>query len=66
MRRILGEVLFVDDIILIDWTPSGANARPHVWRQTLESIFKLSRIEIEYLEVQVQCMSYEAGVDMKL
>ncbi|XP_070040439.1 secreted RxLR effector protein 78-like [Nicotiana tomentosiformis] len=54
-RHIQGEVpwcmLFADDIVLIDETCSGVNARLEVWRQTLESKgFKLSRTKTEYLE----------------
>ncbi|XP_059303594.1 uncharacterized protein LOC132055665 [Lycium ferocissimum] len=53
--HIQGEVpwcmLFADDIVLIDESRSGVNARLEVWRQTLESKgFKLSRTKTEYLE----------------
>ncbi|XP_060178058.1 uncharacterized protein LOC132607992 [Lycium barbarum] len=53
--HIQGEVpwcmLFADDIVLIDESQSGVNARLEVWRQTLESKgFKLSRTKTEYLE----------------
>ncbi|XP_060183017.1 uncharacterized protein LOC132612968 [Lycium barbarum] len=51
-RHIQGEVpwcmLFADDIVLIDESRSGVNARLEVWQQTLESKgFKLRRTKTE-------------------
>ncbi|XP_060182744.1 uncharacterized protein LOC132612646 [Lycium barbarum] len=44
-------MLFANDIVLIDESRSGVNARLEVWRQPLESKgFKLSRTKIEYSE----------------
>ncbi|XP_070026270.1 uncharacterized protein [Nicotiana sylvestris] len=44
-------MLFIDDIVLIDETRGGVNAKLEVWRQTLESKgFKLSKSKIKYLE----------------
>ncbi|XP_021746173.1 uncharacterized protein LOC110712057 [Chenopodium quinoa] len=43
-------MLFTNDIILVDETNDGVNAKLEQWRQRLESRgFKLSRIKIEYL-----------------
>ncbi|XP_060210721.1 uncharacterized protein LOC132637683 [Lycium barbarum] len=54
-RHIQGEVtwcmLFADDIVMIDETRRGVNARLEVWRQTLQSkVFRFSRTKTEYLE----------------
>ncbi|KAG5608215.1 hypothetical protein H5410_019496 [Solanum commersonii] len=44
-------MLFADDVVLIDETRNGVNAKLEVWRRTLESKgFRLSRIKTEYLE----------------
>ena len=44
-------MLFTDDIVLIDETRAGANAKLELWRQTLESRdFRLSRAKTEYME----------------
>ena len=41
-------MLFADDIILVDKTRVGVNAKLELWRQTLES--RLSRVKTEYME----------------
>nr|XP_016443519.1 PREDICTED: uncharacterized protein LOC107768872 [Nicotiana tabacum] len=71
LRHIQGEVpwcmLFVDDIVLIDETRSGINARLEVWRKTLESKgFKLSRTKTEYLECKFSDGTHDADVEVKL
>ena len=44
-------MLFVDDIVLIDETARGVNAKLEIWRETLESKgFKISRNKTEYIE----------------
>ena len=44
-------MLFADDIVLVDETRAGVNAKLKLWRQTLESRgFRLSRVKIEYME----------------
>ncbi len=44
-------MLFADDIVLVDETRTGVNAKLEQWRQRLESRgFKLSRSKTEYLE----------------
>ena len=44
-------MLFADDIVLVDKTRAGVNAKLEVWRQTLESRgFRLSRAKTEYME----------------
>jgi hypothetical protein len=44
-------MLFADDIVLIDETRAGVNAKLELWRNTLESKgFKLSRSKTEYME----------------
>ncbi|XP_060211622.1 uncharacterized protein LOC132639158 [Lycium barbarum] len=70
-RRIQGEVpwcmLFADDIVLIDETRSGVNAKLEVWRQTLESKgFKLSRTKTEYMECKFSDVTQESGVEVRL
>ncbi|XP_060182503.1 uncharacterized protein LOC132612201, partial [Lycium barbarum] len=70
-RQIQGEVpwcmLFADDIVLIDESRSGVNAKLEVWRQTLESKgFKLSRTKTEYLECKFSDIVHEADVEVRL
>ncbi|XP_060179517.1 B3 domain-containing protein REM17-like isoform X4 [Lycium barbarum] len=70
-RQIQGEVpwcmLFADDIVLIDETRSGVNAKLEDWRQTLESKgFKLSRTKTEYLECKFSEAPQEAGLEVRL
>jgi len=44
-------MLFADDIVLVDETRAGVNAKLELWSQTLESRgFKLSRSKTEYME----------------
>ena len=44
-------MLFADDIVLVDETRAGVNAKLELWRQTLESRgFRLSRAKTEYME----------------
>ena len=44
-------LLFVDNIVLIDETKSGVNAKLEVWREALESEgFKISRTKTEYIK----------------
>ncbi|XP_070017022.1 uncharacterized protein [Nicotiana sylvestris] len=60
-------MLFADDIVLIDETRSGVNARLKVWRQTLESKgFKLSRTKTKYLEYKFSDGTHDADVEVKL
>ena len=43
-------MLFADDIVLVDETRAGVNAKLELWRQTLESRgFILSRVKTEYM-----------------
>ena len=43
-------MLFADDIVLIDETKSGVNAKLDIWREVLESKgFKISKPKIEYI-----------------
>ncbi|XP_070013810.1 uncharacterized protein [Nicotiana sylvestris] len=70
-RQIQGEMswcmLFADDIVLIDETRSGVNARLEVWRQTLEfKGFKLSRTTTEYLECKFSDKTHDADIEVKL
>ena len=49
--EILWCMLFADDIVLVDETRAGVNAKLELWRQTLESRgFKLSRANTEYMK----------------
>nr|XP_009605301.1 uncharacterized protein LOC104099877 [Nicotiana tomentosiformis] len=71
MRHIQREVtwcmLFTDDIVLIDETCDGVNARLEVWRQTLESKgFKLNRSKTEYLECKFSYGMHGEGVEVKI
>ncbi|XP_070045287.1 uncharacterized protein [Nicotiana tomentosiformis] len=60
-------MLFADDIVLIDETCSGVNARLEVWRQALESKgFKLSRTKTEYLECKFSDGTHDVDVEVKL
>nr|XP_009802177.1 PREDICTED: uncharacterized protein LOC104247782 [Nicotiana sylvestris] len=60
-------MLFADDIVLIDKTRGGINARLEVWRQTLESKgFKLSRSKTEYLECKFSDERQEEEVEVKM
>ena len=44
-------MLFADDIILVDETREGVNAKLESWRETLEGKgFKLSRLKTEYMQ----------------
>ncbi|XP_059311034.1 uncharacterized protein LOC132062494 [Lycium ferocissimum] len=68
--HIQGEVswcmLFADNIVLIDESRSGVNARLEVWRQTLESKgFKLSRTKTEYLECKFSDVSQVEDEDVR-
>ncbi|KAF3659360.1 putative protein FAR-RED IMPAIRED RESPONSE 1-like [Capsicum annuum] len=71
MRHIQGQVpyclLFADDVVLINETRSGVNAKLEVWRQTLESKgFRLSMSKMEYLECKFSEVSHESDVVVKL
>ncbi|XP_060194993.1 uncharacterized protein LOC132624192 [Lycium barbarum] len=56
-----------DDIVLIDESRSGVNARLEVWRQTLESKgFKLSKTKTEYLECKFSDGSQVEDEDVQL
>ena len=49
--EILWCMLFADDIVLIDETRAGVNAKLELWRQTLEPRgFRLSRAKTKYME----------------
>ncbi|KAF3661866.1 hypothetical protein FXO37_12745 [Capsicum annuum] len=70
-RKIAVEVpyclLFTDDVVLIDETRSGVNAKLEVWRQILESKgFRLSRSKMEYLECKFNKAFHESDVVVKL
>ena len=46
-------MLFADDIVLIDETKAGVNAKLELWRNTLESKgFTLSRSKTEYMKCE--------------
>ncbi|KAF3642244.1 hypothetical protein FXO38_21213 [Capsicum annuum] len=54
-------LLFADDVVLIDKTRSGVNAKFEVSRQTLESKrFSLSRYKMKYLECKFNEVSHES------
>ncbi|XP_070041164.1 uncharacterized protein [Nicotiana tomentosiformis] len=56
-----------DDIVLIDKTQGGVNARLEVWRQTLESkYFKLSKTKIKYLECKFSGVAQKLNEDVRL
>ena len=43
-------MLFADDIVLVDETKAGINAKLELWRKTLESRdFRLSRAKTVYI-----------------
>ena len=44
-------ILFADDVVLIDETREGVNAKLELWRGVLESKgFRISRTKTEYME----------------
>ena len=44
-------ILFTDNIVLVDETRAGVNAKLELWGQTLKSRgFRLSRVKTEYME----------------
>ncbi|XP_075074885.1 uncharacterized protein LOC142162432 [Nicotiana tabacum] len=60
-------MLFANDIVLIDETREGVNARLEVWKETLEfKGFKLSRSKTEYLECKRSDGMHEEGVVVKI
>lgn len=59
-------LLFADDVVLINETCSGVNAKLEVWRQTLKSKrFRLSRSKMEYLNCKFSKVSHESDVVVK-
>lgn len=60
-------MLVVDDIILIDETHNGVNAKLEVSRQTLETKgFVLSRTMTEYAECKFSNAIHKLGMEMRL
>ncbi|XP_055808172.1 uncharacterized protein LOC129876703 [Solanum dulcamara] len=60
-------MLFADDIVLIDETRRGVNAKLEDWRHTLESKgFKLSRTKTKYLECKFSETPQEVDVEVRL
>ncbi|XP_070013255.1 uncharacterized protein [Nicotiana sylvestris] len=60
-------MLFANDIVLIDETREGVNARLEVWKETLEfKGFKLSRSKTKYLECKRSDGMHEEGVVVKI
>ena len=58
-------MLFADDIVLIDETQEGVNAKLNLWREVLESKgLRLSRSKTEYMECKFSANwgSNELGV----
>ena len=47
-------MLFSDDIVLVDGTAKGVNAKLKIWRKALESkSFKISKNKTEYIKYKV-------------
>jgi Reverse transcriptase (RNA-dependent DNA polymerase). len=60
-------MLFADDIVLVDETKSGLNAKLEVWRETLETKgFKISRTKTEYMECNFSNRRSTSGDVVKL
>ena len=60
-------MLFVDDIVLIDESRAGVNAKLELWRQTLEARgFKLSKSKTEYMECRFSKQRSSDGSVVKL
>lgn len=61
-------MLFVDDIILIDETRGGVNAKLKVWRETpFESKgFRLKRIKTKYFECKFSEETQKTSMVVKL
>ncbi|KAG5608224.1 hypothetical protein H5410_019505, partial [Solanum commersonii] len=56
--------IYANDVVLIDETRNGVNAKLEVWRRTLESKgFRLSRIKTEYLECKFSAVRHEPNVE---
>jgi hypothetical protein len=60
-------MLFADDIVLIDESRAGVNAKLELWRQTLEARgFKLSKSKTEYMECRFSKQRSSDGSVVKL
>ncbi|KAM1481697.1 hypothetical protein ACFXTO_034090 [Malus domestica] len=58
-------MLFANDIVLIDETQEGVNAKLNLWREVLESKgLRLSRSKIEYMEIQAGWMKWKSTSGM--
>jgi hypothetical protein len=70
-RDIQGDIpwcmLFADDVVLIDESQEGANRKPELWRQTLESKgFRISRTKTEYMRCDfVTTISEDGDVSLR-
>ncbi|KAK8946652.1 hypothetical protein KSP39_PZI007022 [Platanthera zijinensis] len=60
-------LLFADDIVLIDETREGVNAKLESWRDTLEKKgFRLSVAKTEYMELKFSSTRRTDGIVIKL
>ena len=60
-------MLFADDIVLIDESRVGVNAKLELWRQTLEARgFKLSKSKTKYMECRFSTQRSSDGSVVKL
>ena len=70
-RHIQDEVpwcmLFADDIVLVDETREGVNAKLELWRKTLETKgFRLSRCKMEYMECEFSQSRTPGNIEVSL
>ncbi|XP_049369612.1 uncharacterized protein LOC125834524 [Solanum verrucosum] len=57
----------LNEVVLIDETRNGVNAKLEMWRQTLETKgFSLSRIKTEYVECKFNDVMHEVGMKVRL
>ncbi|KAK8919298.1 hypothetical protein KSP39_PZI021492 [Platanthera zijinensis] len=66
-KQYLKCLLFADDIVLVDETREGVNAKLESWLDTLEKKgFRLSRAKTEYMELKFSSTRWTDGVVFKL
>jgi hypothetical protein len=59
-RDIQDDMLFADDVVLVDDSRAGVNRKLELWRHTLESKgFRLSRTKTEYMRCDFSATRHE-------
>ncbi|KAL3518872.1 hypothetical protein ACH5RR_021461 [Cinchona calisaya] len=58
-------MLFADDIVLVDGTKDGVNAKLEVWRETLEAKgFRINRSKTKYMEFKFSKDASRNGIGL--